>query len=423
MFSNIQFKITFVFLLKWIILVTPISIVVGSLVALFLYLLDSATHLRWANEWIFFLLPLSGIFIVWIYKKYGKTSEKGNNLIIEEIESPKAGIPIIMAPLVLITSVLTHLFGGSAGREGTAVQIGGSLAHFFGKIYKISKADANILLLSGIAAGFGAIFGTPIAGAVFAIEVVAIGALSFRAIYPCLVAAIIADVSCTLWGIKHTKYIINYTSVTDSSGFHIDYTIVLWVLFAGVLFGLSSFLFSNLTRFLKVIANKYITRWYLIPFFGGLAIIALTYLLGTKDYLGIGVYTETGLGNSIINTFTNQNIDTFSWLWKIIFTAITLSVGFKGGEVTPLFFIGACLGNVIAQYTGMPTDLFAALGFVAVFGAASNTPLACMIMGVELFGGEHIVYLAIACFVAYLFSGNKGIYTSQKILFSKPGNK
>ncbi|MEI8086649.1 MAG: voltage-gated chloride channel family protein [Paludibacter sp.] len=411
----------FKYIVKWFFYILPVSIVVGSLVALFLWLLDLATTTRWNNGWLLYFLPIVGVAIVALYKFKGKNADAGNNLVMDEIHKAGGGIPFRMAPFILFTTVITHLFGGSAGREGTAVQIGGSVAQFFGNKMRLNNDDLRILLMTGIAAGFGAVFGTPIAGTIFALEVLAIGRIKYDALLPCFFAAVLANIVCTMYGIQHTHYQINFHEQASLGLFNLkfDYKILLWVTISAILFGLTSYLFAELSHNIKRIANKYIKWKYAIPFIGGIVIIGLTFIAGTTDYLGLGVTTQSGEGSSILNAFKPGGVDTFSWMWKIIFTVVTLSTGFKGGEVTPLFFIGAALGNIIATYTGMPVDLFAALGFIAVFAGATNTPLACTLMGVELFGGEHIMYYAIACFIAYYFSGHSGIYTSQRVGVSK----
>ena len=408
-------------LLRWTILLFPLSISIGLLVAVFLWILDLVTSFRWQHLWLIFLLPLAGILINWLYTRFGKNSAAGNNLIIEEIHEPGGGIPPQMTPLIFITTILTHLFGGSAGREGTAVQIGGSMAAQFAGWYKLSSEHKQILLMCGMSAGFAAVFGTPVAGAVFALEVLFIGRIKYDALIPCMVAGIIAHITCLSFGIHHTKYAISFIDNTGSFFPHIafDVTLLLKVVVAGIVFGLASLVFAQLTHFIKHISNQLIPSKWLIPVLGAVLILSISYLLGSFDYLGLGVSNPNAGGISILSAFKAGGADKFSWFWKLMLTAITLGMGFKGGEVTPLFFIGATLGNVLATIGGAPVDLLAGLGFIAVFAGATNTPLACTLMGVELFGAENTIYYAVACFIAYYFSGHTGVYSSQKISVSK----
>lgn len=398
-----------VFAIRWVLIAAPVAALVGSACALFLWLLDLATRTRWSHPWLLFLLPAAGVAISLMYRRLGRSSERGNNFIIDELHEPSAGVPAAMAPLVLIGTVVTHLFGGSAGREGTAVQIGGSFASQFGRWLRLEPSDVRRLLMVGIAAGFGGVFGTPLAAALFAMEVVAIGRLSYDAIFPCLVAGIFGDWGCAVWGIHHTQYHVAVGAVA------FEWATAGKVAAASVAFGLASLLFAELTHGLHRVWQRLIPIAWLRPVAGGFAVIGLTYLLGSRDYLGLGVTSPDPHGVSIVSSFEPGGAAWMSWWWKILFTAVTLSSGFKGGEVTPLFFVGATLGNVLARLMGAPADLFAGLGFVGVFAGAANTPLACTIMGIELFGSAHVVYLAIACFVAYLFSGHSGIYLSQRI--------
>ncbi|CAN5292681.1 voltage-gated chloride channel family protein [soil metagenome] len=408
-------------LLRWTLIIFPVSISIGLLVAFFLWLLDIVTVLRWQHLWLIFLLPLAGILIVWLYTRFGKNSHAGNNLIIDEIHEPGGGVPFRMTPLILFTTIITHLFGGSAGREGTAVQMGGSMASQFADWFKLSVQDKQILLMCGMSAGFAAVFGTPVAGTVFALEVLYIGRIKYDALIPCLIAGILAHITCVSCGIQHTQYTIAFRSSSDSFFPHISFDLFLLakVIIAGVLFGFAGFCFAELSHAIKNKSKQFITSPLLVPVVGAILVIGISYLLGTFDYLGLGVTNPTAGGVSIVNAFKVGGAGYLSWFWKLLLTAITLGMGFKGGEVTPLFFIGATLGNTLAIISGAPVDLLAGLGFIAVFAAATNTPLACTLMGIELFGSENVIYYAVACFTAYYFSGHSGIYKSQRIAVTK----
>ena len=409
-------------LVRWTLLTIPVAITIGAVVALFLWLLSWAIHFRFSHTWLLYLLPIAGIVIHFVYKLYGKSSEKGNNLIMDEIHEPGGGVPKRMAPLVLGATVLTHLFGGSAGREGTAVQIGGSIADFFGRLFGLNEQDSRTVLMAGIAAGFGAVFGTPLAGTIFAIEVLAVGRLQYDAIIPCLIASIFADQTVAMIGIHHTAYHITPFVIQPNPGFSLirfDYLLLVKVILSSVLFGLTSYLFAEMVHGVKNVSQRLIKTKWLIPVIGGSIIIGLTLILGRQDYLSLGVDPQFADSITIQSAFHQGGAHTWSWLWKTIYTTITLGTGFKGGEVTPLFYIGATLGNTLSQLLNAPVGLFAALGFIAVFAGATNTPLACTFMGIELFGGEYALYFAIACFTAYFFSGHSGIYSSQRIAVPK----
>lgn len=412
----------FKYLIKWVLITAPVAIVIGSMVALFLWLLNLSIFYRFTHTWLLYLLPIAGVTIHFMYKLWGKSSEKGNNLIMEEIHKVGGGVPASMGPLVLITTVMTHLFGGSAGREGTAVQIGGSIAQLFAKWFKLSENDVKTLLTAGLAAGFGAVFGTPLTGAIFALEVITIGRIQYGALVPCLIASLIGDLSVAAWGISHTHYQIDFIQSNHfflSNYLNWDLLLIFKIIIASIGFGLASYLFAELVHAIKRIGLSIFKSTWMIPVAGGILIIALNWLVGKPDYLSLGVSAEYPGAITIVSAFKEGGADTMSWLWKTIFTSVTLGTGFKGGEVTPLFYIGATLGNTLATLMDAPISLFAGIGFIAVFAGATNTPLACTIMGVELFGGQYILFFAIACFMAYLFSGHSGIYSSQKIAVPK----
>ena len=277
------------------------------------------------------------------------------------------------------------------------------------------------MLMAGIAAGFGGVFGTPVAGMIFALEVLVIGRMNYRAIVPCLIAALVSNRTCTGWGIGHTHYHLAsmLPAGAESHLAPFDTRLMACAVLGWIVFGLTSLLFAELTHGVHGLFKRFIPWPILRPVVGGFAVIGLVYLVGSRDYLGLGVTSPDADAVTIVSSFQAGGAHPWSWWWKILFTAVTLGSGFKGGEVTPLFFIGAALGNTLAVLTGAPVDLFAALGFLAVFAGATNTPLACTMMGVELFGGEYAAYFAVACLSAYLFSGHSGIYLSQRIGNSK----
>ncbi|PCG14560.1 MULTISPECIES: voltage-gated chloride channel family protein [Sphingomonas] len=397
--------------LRWGLILIPMAAAVGTLCAAFLWSLDAVTRLRFACPWLVYLLPVGGFVVGLLYHLTGRSVEGGNNLIVEQIHEPGGGVPLRMAPLIFFGTVVTHLFGGSAGREGTAVQLGGSLASGFGRALGLEAEATRILLMTGIAAGFGAVFGTPIAGAVFALEVLAIGRVEYRALMPCLAAALVGDWTCLAWGIHHAVYRVDALVPVDA-------LLVAKAGIAGIAFGLVGLAFAEAHHALGGWLKRAVPYGPLRPVIGGLAVIALAWLLGTRDYLGLGTLAATP-GGLTIASFFGPATHPWSWALKLLFTVVTLSAGFKGGEVTPLFFIGAALGNALAPVFGVPTGVFAAVGFVALFAGAANTPLACTFMGIELFGATYAVPIAVACVVAYLCSGHNGIYLSQRVAVPK----
>lgn len=395
------------YLVKWLLICTFLGAIAGSVSAFFLLSLEWVTDWRETHLWIIALLPVGGFIIGLSYHLYGNSVVKGNNLLLEEFHSPKKIIPFRMAPLVLFGTILTHFFGGSAGREGTAVQVGGAIADRFTKILNLSKIDRKIVLIAGISAGFASVFGTPLAGGIFALEVLVLGRIRLDAIIPSFMAAILADYFCRFWNVSHSHYSIS--SVVEMSPENL-----LWSLLAGIIFGLVAMLFSKSTHFWSGLFGKYIKYPPLRPVVGGVILAIAIYAIGSTKYIGLGLPT-------IADSFS-INLNSYDFLLKVLFTSFTLGAGFKGGEVTPLFYIGATLGNVLIWFIPLPMSLLAGMGFVAVFAGATNTPLACTVMGLELFGIEAGVFLAIACSTSYLFSGHSGVYSSQIIGSPKNAN-
>jgi H+/Cl- antiporter ClcA len=389
---------------RWILLSSLVGALAGSASAFFLWALDLATGTRVANSGLIWLLPLAGFCVGWIYLRVGASVERGNNLLIDEIHDPQKIVPKRMAPLVLFSTVITHLFGGSAGREGTVVQMGGALADQVTHRFGLGREDRRILLMGGIAAGFSSVFGTPLAGALFGLEVLAIGRLRYDALLSCFIASISADLVTRAWGIHHTVYSIPFIPPVSVSGLGL-------VIVAGMIFGIAGMLFADVTHGLSALMKRVIPYAPFRPFAGGAIVLMAALLPGTSPFLGLGIPT-------IVGAF-HQPLPVYTALGKFGFTVVTLASGFKGGEVTPLFYISATLGNALSHILALPFPLLAGLGFVAVFAGAANTPIASTVMAIELFGVDIGVYAGLACVVAYLFSGHTGIYRAQRIEHGK----
>src|SRR3954452_10793777 len=396
-------------LVRWIVLGIVVGVLAGVASAAFLQTLTWATETREEHPWLLFLLPLAGFVVGLVYSYLGGRAAGGNNLIIDEIHDPQAWVPRRMAPLVFLGTVLTHLFGGSAGREGTAIQMSGSLTDAFSRTARVARVDRRMLLIAAIAGGFGAVFGVPLAGCVFALEVQAVGRVRYDAIVPAMAASLTGDLVVRALGVHHTPLpVLGAVDLTP--------ILALKVVVAGLAFGLVAVLFAELAHGLKT-AFRTTVRWApLRPLIGGLLVVGLTYAVGSRDYLGLSLPLITkSLAGGV-------GVIAMAFLLKLVFTAVTLGSGFQGGEVTPLFVIGAPLGASLAHPLGVPVPLMAGIGFVAVFAGATNTPLACTVMGVELFGSAVIIPIAIGCIASYVVSGERGIYGTQRVDTRKLGH-
>jgi H+/Cl- antiporter ClcA len=389
---------------KWLVIASVVAALSGSASAIFLLALDRATDWREAHRWVIWLLPFAGCAVGCAYFFVGKAVDAGNNLIIDEIHDPRKVVPLRMVPLVLGGTVVSHLFGASVGREGTAVQMGGALADQLTHILKLKHEDRRILLMAGMSAGFASVFGTPLAGAIFGLEVLAIGRMRYDAIFPCMLAGIAAHLVCLAWGVHHTHYAIGQiVSLTPWR--------VCAVVLAGILFGCVGMLFATATHRLSALVKRHIPYAPLRPLVGGAVIATAVWLTNSYHYIGLGI-------PDIVSSFQHP-MQPWDFAGKLVFTVLSLGTGFKGGEVTPLFYIGATLGNALAPVLHMPLALMAGIGFVAVFAGAANTPITTTLMAIELFGADIGPLAAIACITAYLFSGHTGIYHAQRVGYSK----
>jgi H+/Cl- antiporter ClcA len=392
---------------QWVVLGGVVGLACGVASAVFLRALDLATAFRMAHERIVYALPVSGLVIGALYSRFGASIKGGYNLVLDTLHTDGARVPLRMAPMVLVGTVLTHLFGGGAGREGTAVQMGGSMADAVAHRFRLGRHGRRQLLAAGMAGGFASVFGTPVAGAIFGLEVVVLGRIEYDALVPSLVAALVGDRVTRALGVVHTVYPAP-PSVTPT------FPVLGKSLVIGVAMALVTIAFVELTHYLKQTLERRIPRLPIRMMLGGAAIVVMWKAIGTSDYLGLGV-------PMIVRAFTDPQFPMYAFAAKLVFTSVTLSAGFLGGEVTPLFFVGAALGNVLARALGLPLELGAGVGLAAVFGAAANTPLALSVMAVELLGANVLPHVVLVTVVAYLLSGHRGIYPSQRLLRRKSG--
>lgn len=388
--------------LKWLILAVVIGIVCGLVGTAFHKCVEYATHLREIHAWLLFLLPVGGLFIVWIYRSCGFKEDPGTNHVISSVYSGER-LPFRMAPLIFISTVVTHLMGGSAGREGAALQIGGSLGATIGRAFRISEKDLGTVTMCGMSAVFSALFGTPLTASVFSMEVISIGVFHYSAFVPCIISAIVAYFITGAFAISPTSFVLHMvpelTPVTSGRVILLAAACaVLSILFCVIMHG-SHHVFQRLIKnpYLRIVA-------------GALIVIGLTLLVG-RDYNGAGM--------NIVSNAIHGTAKPEAFLWKMIFTAVTLGVGFKGGEIVPTFFVGATFGNVIGALLGMDPGFSAAVGLVSMFCSVVNCPLASILLSVELFGSGGILLFGLACAVSYTLSGYYGLYGTQKILYSK----
>jgi H+/Cl- antiporter ClcA len=398
--------------LAGVLLLPPVSILTGCACAFFLWSLDAVTRIRFAHPELLFGLPLAGWIMIRVYQTSGKGSDAGARSILAEVESPTPDatrIPRRMAPFILFSTLVTHLCGGSAGREGTAVQMGGSLAATLLRRCVLPPETVHLVLLGGIAAGFGGVFGTPLAGAVFAAEITR-SRRGWRALPFFAGAAFLSDATCQLWGITHTAYTVAPATASLLPTLAELLRIAPAVAAASVALGACAHVYLRLTESYNRLLQRLFPRASTHAVIGGLLVIILHGVVGIPDYLGLGVLAQTPESVTLPGFFQSPEIHPWSWLWKMLFTVLTLGSGFRGGDVTPLFFMGAALGNALSGILGAPPDFLAGLGMVALFGAAANTPCACWMLGMELFGSHHALWIGITCWVAARLVGFTPLY-------------
>ncbi|MCU0751162.1 MAG: chloride channel protein [Akkermansiaceae bacterium] len=401
---------------RWMLWLAPLVLLAGSASAFFLWSLDAVTRARFDHPWLLWCLPLAGWATAAIYQRWGGRGKGGNNTVLEAIHDEDETIPRRMAPLILFSTIATHLCGGSAGREGTAVQMGGSFSAWVARWFRVAPDRRRVLHMAGMAAGFGAVFGTPWAGALFAMEVPVAGRIQWRGWLPCGIAAWAGDWVCRAWGITHGPWpeLTMAVGPWHKGGILPDLWMVAKIAFAAAIFGSMARIF---TRALHG-AGRGFARMLPAPgtraFVGGLLVIALTSLLGTRAYLGLGTWSPDPSHPVIAGFFNDESTHPWAWFWKAIFTVVTLAAGFKGGEVTPLFFIGAGLGHALAGPFGVPVELFAACGLLAVFAAAARAPWACAVLGVELFGLPQAPAFVLVAVLAARVAGRTGLYSAQR---------
>ena len=391
-------------LLLWLVMGSIVGAVCGVAGGAFHYAIEGATILRGDQPWLLYLLPVAGLIIVWTYRAGRMENDSGTNQIIASVRSGRRP-PLRLAPLIFLGSVLTHLCGGSAGREGAALQIGGSLASGVGRLFKLGERSMNMIIMCGMSGLFSALFGTPLTAAVFSMEVVSIGIFHYSALFPSLLSAYIAAGITRLMGIEPEAY--HLVGAPD-----LGWLPMVQVGILGIVVALLSVLFCVIMHNSARLYKKWFPNQYLRVVVGGLLVIGFTLLEGSGDY--------NGAGSHIIESALMGNVNVpWAFLFKMVFTALTLGAGYRGGEIVPTFFVGATFGCAFAPLLGLNPAFGAAIGMIGLFCGVVNCPLASILLSVELFGSEGILFFALACGLSYMLSGKFSLYSSQKIVYSK----
>ena len=389
--------------LKWLLFACVIGVVVGLVSISFYYAFDFVTDLRLAHPWLLFLLPLGGVAIILVYRISGMENDRGTNFVLLAVRE-NAALPLRTAPLVYISTLITHLLGGSSGREGAILQIGGSISASIGRAMHLDDKDSRIITMCGMSAAFAALFGTPIAAAVFAMEIVSVGVMYYAAIVPCVLSAIIGVGLAETLSVAPTAFHILGMPQTSA-------LLLLQVIAMGVLGAMVSMLFCRAMHLAPALYDKFLPNHLIRAAVGGALVVVLTLIIGSRDY--------NGAGTQLIAAALAGNAEPEAFLLKILLTALTLGAGFKGGEIVPAFFTGSTFGCAAASLIGLSPSFGAALGMIAVFCGVTNCPLTSILLAFELFGGEQLSMFALVCAISYMLSGYYSLYSEQKIVYSK----
>lgn len=397
-------------LVKWILLSIVIGGVIGVIASAFANLITWATDFRMGHMWMVYLLPFAGLMIVFLYHVTGQEKNAGTDMVLMVVRSDQNTMPGRVAPLILIATALTHLFGGSAGREGAALQFGASLGNWLGRKIHLNESDKRIMTLAGMSAAFAALFGTPMAAALFPMEVISVGIMYYATLVPCVFSAFIGERISIFMGVRTLTAPYPVEEVPNFYGIAWGKAILLAICFAfaGALFCVMLHIFEKQLK-------KWFQNPYLRVFVGGVTVVLLWKITGTDTYLGLG-------GGTIAQSFAESQ-KLWVFLLKMLFTCITLCAGFKGGEIVPSLFIGATFGSALAPIFGLPVDICAACGMVGVFCAVTNSPISSLLIAFELFGFAGMPYFCTVIAVSYLLSGYQSLYKAQKIVYSKTENK
>lgn len=390
-------------LIKWLVFAVITGCIVGAASTLFSFTLKAVTSYRKAHEWIFLLLPLSGLVIVFLYEKLGK-EDGGTNQVLSTVRS-RDDVPILSAPLIFITTALTHLTGGSAGREGAAIQLGGSIANQLGRWIHLDEEDRHVIVMCGMSAAFSALFGTPMAAAVFALEVVSVGVMYYAALMPCMIASLIASGFAAGMGVTPESF-----HVTDIPALTVETGLKMGVIALGC--AIVSIMFCIALNGAAGLYGRWFKNKYVRVAVGACLVIVVTFILRTDEYMGAGA-------ELIEKAVENGQADTFAFFWKMVLTALTMRAGFRGGEIVPSFCIGATFGCVMGNLMGISPSICAACGMAAVFCGVTNCPITSILIAFEMFGFKGVSFYLIAVSISYAASGYYGLYKDQTIVYSK----